>query len=184
MTFLMPQNDAPEQNIKSVAHQTTEKTVWVPARFAALLNIIIGFLLLIVAPIAMVMPKSNFNGPVLAVNTVFALLIMTFGFFDYKSQVSHKRTLETRLPVIMMILGIVLFFLYSEFYSTQWIKTYHLYIIPINSYRSAFYMSYYAARDYLSTMSHTGGILLILLALYELVYVRYVWSENSGTQNK
>lgn len=177
----MAQENSTDENLKPALQSANGAAVWVPSRFAAMLNVLIGFLLLIVAPLAMSISKSHFNGPVLAVNTVFALLIMIFGVFDYRAQLSKDRKLWIKLPVVMIVLGFILFFLYSEFYATPWIKTYHLYFLPIDSYGSIFYMSYYVARDYLSTMSHTGGILIILLALYEIAYVKYVAMKESRT---
>lgn len=181
----MVQESSADESLEPALRSTKGTAVWVPSRFAALLNVLIGFLLLIVAPLAMSIAKSHFNGPVLAVNTVFAVIIIVFGIFDYRAQLSKNRNLWKKLPTVMIVLGFILFFFYSEFYATPWIKTYHLYLVPIDSYGSIFYMSYYVARDYLSTMSHTGGILIILLALYEIAYVKYVaGKENKTSLNK
>ena len=115
----MVQENSADESLKPALQSTKGTAVWVPSRFAALLNVLIGFLLLIVAPLAMYTTKSHFNGPVLAVNTVFALIIIVFGIFDYRAQLSKIRNLWKKLPTVMIVLGFILFFFYSEFYANR-----------------------------------------------------------------
>ena len=138
-------------------------------RHLSLLYLVMGVLLLLTAPAAMSSPKSQFNYLTLGANTIFALVLIGVASLDYRN---NKAGGKIYSAYIMLVLGIITFLLYSHFYGTPWIENYHLYIFPISSSSSPFYVNYYGARNQMSSMSYMSGLIIILGSLYEITLLR------------
>ena len=157
-------------NENSVSHNAgSSELKWIDQKYVSMLYILTGFLLLIVAPYAMTMKSGIFNDDVLIVNTAFSLIVIALGLIEFLNVTGRTRILGSLFPVLMLILGVVTIFLYSHFYDTPWDQTYHLYIVNITS-SGVFHIAYYKARDTISEMSSLGGVIIVLGALYELLY--------------
>ncbi|MHB1440285.1 MAG: hypothetical protein ACYCSO_08145 [Cuniculiplasma sp.] len=148
-----------------------------PLKAISLVYIFVGILLLISAPIAMSTPGSAFNGLVIVVNSVFAIILIAGGIIDFNvRKLSTAKqlsgTISRNIMYVMLLLGIVTTFLYSHFYGTPYIQNLHLYIIPISISSSPFHVAYYAARGEISGTSYLGGIMVILGSLYEIYIIR------------
>jgi hypothetical protein len=146
---------------------------WIEPEYMSIMYIIIGFLLLIVAPYAMTIKSGIWNDNVMIVNTVFGIIVIILGVLSFMNNTDRRYVLKKAFPVLMLIAGIITIFLYSHFYDTKWDETYHLYIVNITD-SGAFHIAYYKARDLISEMSSIGGVVIVLGALYEILYRRMV----------
>lgn len=135
----------------------------------ALIAGIVGILDLITIPIAM-MYSYHYNYLVVEVNSVIALIVIILAFADY--YLKKKGNMTLALPILLLIFGIILFFLYPQAYSTPYIMQYHLYIINTETYHQAFYVSNYHARDMLWGLSFGYGLFLISLMILEIYAIK------------
>lgn len=155
-----------------------------PMKAVSIVYIFVGVLLLISAPIAMSTPGSAYNGLVIGVNSVFAMLVIVGGFLDFNARkLSTAKqlsgTISRNIMYVMLLFGILTTFLYSHFYGTPYIQNLHLYIIPISISSSPFHIAYYAARDEISGTSYLGGIMIVLGSLYEIYILRKAAKKHS-----
>lgn len=146
-------------------NESSDQIKWIEPRYVSVMYIIIGFLLLAVAPYAMTIKSDIFNDDVLIINTVFSFILIAFGVLSFMNNTDRRYILKNLFPIVMFILGIITIFMYSHFYDTKWDETYHLYIINITD-SGPFHIAYYKARDLISEMSSLGGVVIVLGALY------------------
>lgn len=144
-------------------------------RVFSILVILFGIIFLSAAPSAFSSYPPG-NNLVLAINTVWGLVIIAFGAFDYWK--NTKKDSSFNYEYILIIIGIITFFFYSHFYGTPWIQYGHLYIFPISVYGNPFYTPHYQARDMLSGTSYATGIMLILLAIGEIHAIKTYFKQN------
>ncbi len=149
----------------------SEEVKWIDEKYTSYMYILIGFLLLVIAPYAMTLEAGIFNNYILAINTVFSLFIMTMGLIEYLNITGKLNVLAKYYPIVMVVVGIATIFLYSHFYDTSWDQAYHLYIINITD-AGPLHIAYYKARDTISEMSSVGGVVIVLGALYEILFRR------------
>ena len=141
----------------------------------SILVILFGIIFLSAAPAAFSQYPPG-NSLILAINTVWGLVIIAFGAFDYWK--NTKKDPSLKYEYVLIIIGIITFFFYSHFYGTPWIQYGHLYIFPISAYGNPFYTPHWEARDMLSGTSYATGIMLILLAIGEIHAIKNFYKQN------
>jgi len=135
----------------------------------ALINIVIGFLDLILIP-AEETQLYHFNYAVAEANSVLATLVIAFAAVDYMNKKKGGKSLA--LPAIVLILSIAMMFFFPQKYSTPYLYQYHIYLIDTEAKSSLFYVSYYKVRDALWGISFGFGLFLLISTLYEIYLVR------------
>ncbi|MGC9211327.1 MAG: hypothetical protein ACP5FU_04150 [Nitrososphaeria archaeon] len=142
-----------EEGPKELELPTGSPTTW------ALFALIIGILDLITIPYVMTL-SYHYNYLVVEINSVLALIVIILAAVDYMQKKKGNKSIA--IPVILLIMGFILFFLYPQAYSTPYIMQYHLYIINTETYHQPFYVSNYHARDALWGLSFAWGLMLWL----------------------
>lgn len=135
----------------------------------ALINVIIGFLDLVLIPAA-ILPSYHYNFYVAGVNSVVAIIVIAIALVDYFNKKGSGKSLA--YPAILFILSIVLLFLYPQTYDTPYIGTYHLYILPTVYKGNPYYLSPYTVQNYVWSLSFAFGMMLFVTSLYEIYLVR------------
>ncbi len=136
----------------------------------ALVALLIGLLDLITIPYAMTF-SYHYNYLVVEVNSLIAFIIIILAAVEYYLKKQNKGGVA--IPVLLLIFGIILFFLYPQAYSTPWVMQYHLYIINTETYHQAFYVSNYKARDMLWGLSFGYGLFLILIMILDIYVIKH-----------
>jgi len=135
----------------------------------ALVALVIGILDLITIPIAMTI-SYHYNYVVVEINSVLAIIVIILAAVDYMQK--KKGNTGIAIPVILLIFGFILFFLYPQAYSTPYIMQYHLYIINTETYHQMFYVSNYKARDALWGLSFAWGLMLWLSMALDIYVIK------------
>jgi len=135
----------------------------------ALLNIMIGFLDLVLIP-AEEMQLTHFNYAVAELNSALAVVVIIVALVDYLNKRGGGKNLI--YPLITFLISIVWLFLYPQKYDNPIAYQLHLYIIDTESKTSLFYLGYYAVRDAIWGLSFAFGMMLFITSLYEIYLVR------------
>jgi hypothetical protein len=135
----------------------------------SIVALVVGFLDLITIPYAMSW-SYHYNYLVVEVNSILAIIVIVLAAVDYMQK--KKNGTGLAIPIILLILGFILFFLFPQAYSTPYIMQYHLYIINTETPHQAFYVSNYKARDALWGLSFAWGLILWLAMALDIYVIR------------
>ncbi|MDG6933361.1 MAG: hypothetical protein JRN68_01550 [Nitrososphaerota archaeon] len=154
------------------ANTTAQKQI--PRKWLAYADMFVGVLFIVGVPAAFY-SYSVINYNDIAVGVVFGLIILLASVWDYMGAKNNRRSVA---PYVILLLGIISIFLFSYTFDTPWVKTYHLYIVPIDFGGSSnpFYIpashGEYHVQNYLSSISTMGGLILLISSIYEVTLVR------------
>ncbi|MCL4343537.1 MAG: hypothetical protein JRN26_07290 [Nitrososphaerota archaeon] len=141
----------------------------VPPRVLAIVNIVIGILLLISVPIAMISSYNyyphTYNYLDVGISSIIAIIIIIVALLDYASHRKGKGSIIW--PAILFIFSFILMFQYIDPYDFPALKTYHLYIIPVFISHTPYYVSYHVY-DMLFGISLGFGIFLLVTSIWEI----------------
>lgn len=130
---------------------------------------LVGLLFVVGVPMAFYSWPINYND--VAVGIVFGFVILGAAFWSFRWSRSMKRS---KVPYLLLLLGLISTLLFSNTFSTPWVATYHLYIIPIDlgGPGNAFYIpashGEYVVQNYLAETSTMSGVILLLSSLYNI----------------
>ncbi|MEM3261866.1 MAG: hypothetical protein QXW72_05755 [Conexivisphaerales archaeon] len=145
----------------------------ISVRTLSIANIIIGILLLISVPIAMLESYNyyphTYNFLDVGISSIIALIIIVVAVIDYASLRKGKGHIIW--PVILFIFSFILMFQYIDPYDVPALETYHLYIIPVFISHTPYYVSYHVY-DMLFGISLGFGIFLFITSLWEIAQLR------------
>jgi len=135
----------------------------------SIVALVVGFLDLITIPYVMSW-SYHYNYLVVEVNSILAIIVIVLAAVDYMQK--KKNGTGLAIPIILLILGFILFFLFPQSYSTPYIMQYHLYIINTETSHQAFYVSNYKARDALWGLSFAWGWILWLAMALDIYVIK------------
>ncbi|MCL4343538.1 MAG: hypothetical protein JRN26_07295 [Nitrososphaerota archaeon] len=135
----------------------------------SLVALIVGILDLITIPIAMTMSYS-YNYLVVEINSVVAIIVIILASIDYIQKGKGGKGIA--IPVVLLILGFVIFFMFPQAYSTPYIMQYHLYIINTETSNQVLHVSNYNARDALWGLSFGWGFILWLIMALDIYAIK------------
>ncbi len=135
----------------------------------SLVALIVGILDLITIPYVMTW-SYHYNYLDVEINSVIAIIIILLAAIDYMQKSKNGKGLA--IPIVLLILGFVVFFLFPQSYSTPYIMQYHLYIINTETSHQAFYVSNYKARDGLWGLSFAWGLILWLVMALDIYVIK------------
>ncbi len=145
----------------------------VSARTLSLTNIVIGVLLLILIPLAMLESYNyyphKYNFLDVGISSVISIIIIIVATIDYLSIKRGKGNIVW--PAILLIFSLILMFQYIDPYDFPALATYHLYIIPVFIKSTPYYVSYHVY-DLLFGISLGFGIFLFVTSLWEIAQLR------------
>lgn len=135
----------------------------------SLVALIVGILDLITIPYVMTW-SYHYNYLDVEINSVIAIIVILLAAIDYMQKSKNGKGLA--IPIVLLILGFVVFFLFPQAYSTPYIMQYHLYIINTETSHQAFYVSNYKARDGLWGLSFAWGLILWLVMALDIYVIK------------
>ncbi len=135
----------------------------------ALVALVVGILDLITIPLAMTM-SYHYNYTDVEINSVLAIIVIILAAVDYMQKSRGNKGVA--IPIVLLIFGFILFFLFPQEYSTPYIMQYHLYIINTETSHQMFYVSNYKARDALWGLSFAWGLILWLIMALDIYVIK------------
>jgi hypothetical protein len=144
----------------------------------SVLVMLVGVIVLIIAFMTRGSPSAPYNYLDLTIMSLMGLLMIGVGYWDYRR--NRVGTTSLTSVYILLILGIITFFLFSHVYGTPWLVAAHLYIFPISFKGNPFYWGPYFLRDQYSLTTYSMGFLVIILSLGEWVLIRRKRGQTSA----